>query len=376
MKILVAPNALKGSLSAQQAADAIARGIRRALADADIEKLPVADGGDGLLEVLAGPLHAEWIRRTVQGPLGQPVQASVLFCPSGRRAVIEMAAAAGLALLSPEQLDPLLASSHGVGELIGAALDLECRPIVLGIGGSATCDGGTGLACALGARFLNERGESLPGNGASLQRIRHIDLSSIDKRLEGIQFDVACDVDNPLLGPNGAARIYGPQKGASPAEVEQLEAGVSNFARCIETGLARDVRDLAGAGAAGGLGAGLLALFDAKLTPGAQLILNLLDIEQALQNTDLVITCEGRLDEQTRFGKAPAAVARAARSRGIPCIALAGSLDKTAFQLHDVGFQAVFSLCPGPVSLEEALENAADYLANTAEQVVRCFQPA
>jgi glycerate kinase len=373
VKILIAANALKGCLSARQAADAIEAGIVRALPDAGIEKIPVADGGDGLLDVLATALEAEWHRELVSGPLGGPVEAAFLYCPGKKLAIIEMAAAAGLALLIPEQADPLSASSHGVGELIAAALALGAGQIVLGIGGSATNDGGTGLASALGARFLDAGGRDLPGNGAALQLIRHIDLSGLDPRLKHTELSVACDVDNPLLGDDGAARVYAPQKGATPTQVEQLESGLHNLADVIKSELHRDVSDLPGAGAAGGMGAGLLAFFNARLKPGAQLVLELLDVEKSVATADLVMTCEGRLDEQTRFGKAPAVVARTALAHGVPCIALAGQLGEGALHLGEVGIQAAFSLCPGPLSLEDALKNAPRLLADSAEQAFRCF---
>lgn len=374
MKIVLAPNALKGSLSAAQAADAMSVGIRRVMADAIIHSIPVADGGDGLIEALHTPLAAEVHTRSVRGPLGTPTTAQFLYVPERKLAVIEMATAAGLALLAVDQLDPMAASSEGVGQLIGAALDLGCRHIVLGIGGSATIDGGTGLATALGARFLNEDGEALAGNGGNLQHIRRIDSSNLDTRLRSVKFEVACDVDNPLLGEGGAAHVYAPQKGASGEQVQQLERGLENLAKVIQQETGRDMRELAGGGAAGGMGAGLVAFFGAELKPGAQLVLELLDLEPAIADSDLVLTCEGRLDEQTRFGKAPAAVAQLAARHEVPCIAIAGMLDDAAYQLHDVGFEAVFSLCPGPIGLDKAVENAAEFLTRTTEQVLRCIE--
>jgi len=373
VKIVVAPNAMKGSLSAPQAADAMAIGIQRAAPDASIQKLPVADGGDGLLEVLAGAFSAETRTEAVENPLGERLQAAFLFSPSSKLAIIEMATASGLALLADDALDPMHASSRGVGQLIRAALELGAEHIVLGIGGSATTDGGTGMATALGARFIDASGKALAGNGATLQSIRQLDLSELDPRLQHIKFDVACDVDNPLLGEHGAAAVYAPQKGASPEQVDRLEAGLDNYARVIEEQLGIDVRHQAGAGAAGGLGAGLIALFNADLKPGAKLVLELLGAEQVMREADLVLTCEGRLDEQTRFGKAPAEVAQLARRCGVPCFAIAGMLDESAYRLGDSGIDAVFSLCPGPLPLENALANAAAYLADTTEQVIRCY---
>ena len=373
MKIVVAPNAFKGSISAAQAADALCCGIRRALPDAQLQAIPVADGGDGLLEALQVPLAADRHVEAVRGPLGETVNASYLYSASRRLAIIEMATAAGLVLIPGDRLDALQASSEGVGQLIKAALDRGARHIVLGIGGSATTDGATGLASALGLRFLDENDRPLAGNGANLALIRRIDSSDLDKRLSGIKLEIACDVDNPLLGKTGAAHVYAPQKGANPAQVEQLEQGLTNLAAVIQRDIGIDVRDLPGGGAAGGLGAGLKAFFNAKLTPGAEQVLALLGVEQAIEHADLVLTGEGRLDAQTRFGKAPGAVAALAQKHGVPCIAIAGALDDSAYALHDAGFTAVFSLCPGPVTLEQAVQYAEKYLAASAEQIIRCY---
>jgi len=374
MKIVLAPNALKGSLTASQAGEAMRTGIYEVLPEAEVQIIPVADGGDGLVDALTAPLSAELHRCSVSGPLGAPTEATFIHCPDKQLAVIEMATASGLALLSESELDAMAASSHGTGELINSALDLGCKHIVLGIGGSATTDGGTGLATALGMRFLDDKKQSLAGNGAQLGKIRHIDRSGLDTRLASVRFDVACDVDNPLLGERGAANIYAPQKGANATQVNQLEQGLENLADVIERDTGKKVRRIAGGGAAGGMGAGLVAFFDASLKPGAQLVLELLGMETAIEGADLVLTCEGRLDHQTRFGKAPAAVAALARAHGVPCIAIAGMLDNSAYALADNGFNAVFSLCPGPVSLEGAMKNADSYLRNTTQQIIRCQQ--
>lgn len=349
-------------------------GIRRVISDAEIHAVPVADGGDGLLDTLQNPLQAERQLRRVRGPLGKETSAAFLYSPGHRLAVIEMATAAGLALLQTDRLDALQASTEGVGQLLEAALDLGARHIVLGIGGSATTDGGTGLAIALGMRFLDSAGKPLPGNGASLSQICHIDSRGLDSRLADVRLEIACDVDNPLLGNTGAAQVYAAQKGATAAEVALLEQGLANLADVIEQQLGIDVRCLPGGGAAGGMGAGLTAFFRAELKSGAQLVLDLLHIEDAIAGAGLVLTGEGRLDYQTRFGKAPGAVAALASKHGVPCIAIAGMLDDSAFQLHDAGFSALFSLCPGPVPLPQAMAHSADYLARSTEQVLRCLQ--
>jgi glycerate kinase len=373
LKIVIAPNALKGSLSAKAAAEAMACGVRRAAPQAELVLLPVADGGDGLLEVLEDVLQMERLPLTVTGPLNTPVSASFLYDPTRRLAVIEMATAAGLALLTPDRYNPLAATSFGVGELLKAALDRGAGHIILGIGGSATNDGGTGMARALGARFLDQAGNELPGDGASLIQINKIGLDGLDPRLGQADIQVICDVDNPLLGQHGAARVFAPQKGASPEQVVQLEAGLAQLADVIEQDLGQDVRELPGAGAAGGLGAGLSAFLQAELTPGAGLVLELLELKQALAGADLVLTAEGRLDEQTRHGKAPAAVAARAHALGIPCLALAGGLGPGSETLLATGIDASFSLCPGPVTIAQAMQEAREYLAAATEQVLRCF---
>jgi len=376
LNILLAPNALKGSLSASSAAEAMALGIRRRLPDADIRTIPVADGGDGMIEAIAGHLSAEPVECTVTGPLGQPVRTAFLYAADRQLAIIEMARASGLALLPPHELDALNATSTGTGELIKAALNQGCRHIVLGIGGSATTDAATGLATALGVRFLDEHQKPVSGNGGCLQTIRTIDTSNLDPRLCNVTLEVACDVDNPLIGPEGAAAVYGPQKGATQDDVWLLERGLSHFGSLLEAHAGRELESLAGAGAAGGAGAGLVGLLNATLKPGARLVLDLLKVEAAVAQADLVFTCEGHLDSQTCHGKAPAAVAGLAKKHRVPCVGIAGAIDDHTGQLHEAGFDALFSLCPGPVSLDQALAHAADYLANTAEQVMRCRQTA
>lgn len=373
MKIVVAPNALKGSLGAAAAAQAMSAGVRLAAPAAEVVQVPVADGGDGLLEVLGSGRDLERIPCSVTGPLGCPVDAAVLYAADRQLAVIEMATAAGLALLPPTGLDPMQATTFGVGELLQLALDRGAQHIILGIGGSATSDGGTGLARALGARFLDAHGNDLPGNAAALTRIRRINLEALDPRLAQVRIDVICDVDNPLLGTAGAARVFAPQKGASPAQVEAIEAGLENLADLVEQQLGRDIRGLRGGGAAGGLGAGLAALLQADLRPGAELVLELAGFEAALTGASLVVTAEGRLDSQTVHGKAPAAVARLAQRHSIPCIAIAGSLGTGLAPLQDAGISACFSLCPGPLALETAMQEAAPLLTRVCEQAVRCF---
>lgn len=373
MKVVLAPNALKGCLTAARAADAMARGVVRACPTAEIALAPVADGGDGLAEVLADALRGETRTATVTGPRGDPTQASFRHVPTRQLAVIEMAAASGLALLPRDRLDPTLTTTLGVGELIAAALDLGASHLIVGIGGSATNEGGVGMATALGARFLDADGAPVKPVGGALAAIRRIDPSGLDPRLAGVRVEAICDVDNPLLGERGAAWVYGPQKGATPAQVRELDDGLANLAAVIERDLGLDVRGLPGAGAAGGLGAGLRAFLGAELRRGVDVVLDLVGLNDHLCGADLVLTAEGRIDAQTAFGKAPAGVAERARARGVPCIAIAGGIGDGLESLHALGVSAVFSLCPGPVSLKQALAAGDDYLAAVTEQVVRVF---
>ena len=373
MKIVVAPNALKGSLGAVAAAQAMSVGVRLAAPAAEVIQVPVADGGDGLLEVLGASRDMERIPCRVTGPLGDPVDSALLYSADRHLAVIEMATAAGLALLTSSSLDPMQTSTFGVGELLRLALDHGAQHIILGIGGSATSDGGTGLVRALGGRFLDAHAKELPGNAAALQQIKRIDIERLDPRLAKVHIDVICDVDNPLLGAAGAARIFAPQKGASPSQVEAIEAGLENLANLVEQQFGRDIRELRGGGAAGGLGAGLVVFLQAELRPGAALVLELTGYEAALKDASLVLTAEGSLDGQTAHGKAPAAVARLANRHGIPCIALAGSLGPDLQALQAAGITACFSLCPGPLALDAAMQQAAPLLTRVCEQAVRCF---
>ncbi len=373
MKAVVAPNAFKGSLTARQAAEAMAAGVRRAVPDAEVALVPVADGGDGLVAVLADALGGEILAREVHGPRVGTVRAEFLYLAERRTAVIEMALASGLALLPDAERDPTQTTTFGTGELIAAALELGARRILLGLGGSATTDGGIGLAAALGARFLDSAGTEVRPVGGEMNRIERIDLEPLRRRLAGVAVEGVCDVDNPLLGPRGAAHVYGPQKGATPAQVKELDAGLARLAQVVARDLGREVAEVPGAGAAGGLGAGLMAFLDATLRPGVAAVLDLVGLEENLQAADLVLTAEGRIDGQTACGKAPAGVAAAARQAGIPCLALAGGLGEGVEELHAAGIAACFTICPGPVSLEQAMRAAGPYLTAATEQAVRAF---
>ncbi|NOQ45147.1 MAG: glycerate kinase [Desulfobulbaceae bacterium] len=373
MKIVIAPNAFKGSMTAAEAARAMATGIKKILPDAEVVQVPVADGGDGLVEIANQALQGEIRKLLVTGPCFDLVEAQFCLVPSMQFAAIEMALASGIVLLPNKQRDPTKTTTFGTGELIAAALDLGVRRIAVGIGGSATNDGGIGMAAALGVRFLNANGQAVKPVGGTLTDIRRIDMAGLDSRINDVRFEVVCDVDNPLIGPAGAAQVYGPQKGATPEQVKVLDQGLANLADVIASDLGFDVRNLAGAGAAGGLGAGLYAFLGAELKRGVDMVLNLVGLDEKLHGADLVLTGEGQIDSQTAFGKAPAGVAIAAEKQNIPCIAIAGSVGEQLDTLYPCGINAVFSLCPGPLSLDQAMNRGQQYLAGTTEQAVRCF---
>ncbi len=372
-KVILAPNALKGSCTAVAAASAMARGIARALPGAILVELPVADGGDGLAEVLGRVLHGERRRVLVRGPRFEPLDTALVWSPERRTAVVEMALASGLALLPQPDQDPTATTTLGTGELMRAALDLGAERIIVGLGGSATNDGGIGMAEALGWRLLDAGGRPVEPVGGKLLDIAHIDGSASDARLDAVRIDAVCDVDNPLCGPRGAAAVYGPQKGASPEQVVSLDDGLAHLAALIERDLGHRVTDVPGAGAAGGLGAGLLAFTGARLIPGAELVLELVELDRHLGGADLVLTAEGQIDHQTAQGKAPAAVAAHARAQGVPCIAVVGGVGEQVAPLHAAGMDAIFSLCRSPMSLDEAREQVEALLADAAEQAVRAF---
>jgi len=376
MKIVIAPNALKGSLSAHAAALAIEQGAKRALSTIDVSLKPVADGGDGFAEVLADSLQATQMNILLTGPLGHKITAPVYINQHRSLAIIELATIAGLTLVPPEERNPLLTTSTGVGEAIKAALDAGARRLIIGVGGSATNDAGIGMAMALGARFLNSAGDVVQPIGRSLESITRIDISHLDKRIAKTNIEVACDVDNPLFGERGAAYVFAPQKGANPQQVVQLDNGLRNFANVVKASLDIDVSGIAGAGAAGGIGGALVAFCGARLDRGIDIVLDSITFDDALKNASLVLTAEGQLDCQTAHGKAPAGVAKRAKKQNIPCIILAGSVAINADDNTQSDFTAAYSICPGPVSLQSSMEQAFDFLSYTAEQVVRTFVAA
>lgn len=371
MKIVIAPQGFKGSLTALEIAQAIERGIKRVKPATDIVLVPVADGGDGTLQALVDSTGGHIVTSRVTDPLGRPVHAQWGALGDGVTAVIEMARSSGLALLRLDERDPLRTTTYGVGEVFKAALDAGHRRFIVGIGGSATNDGGAGMMQALGARLLDEEGHDLERGGAALAQISRIDVSGMDPRTKGVEVVVACDVNNPLCGPDGASAVFGPQKGATPGMVKQLDAALARYAEVIERDLGVDIRTRPGAGAAGGLGAGLMAFLNADLRNGIDIVLEAVGLEHALEGAHLVITGEGQIDHSTIFNKSPVGVARLAKQRDLPVIAVAGSLGEGFRETHDLGIDSAFSLVNGPMTLDDALAQTDELLANLGEQIVR-----
>lgn len=374
LRIVVAPDKFKGSLSAAAAAEAIRQGLTRSLPDAHVDLVPVADGGDGTAETIVHTLGGGMVAHEVKGPDGKPVQARYGMLPGAGVAVVELAQASGLALMPSGSNDPLSASTQGTGELIGHAIDAGARRIILAIGGSATTDAGVGALRALGAVFRDERGDVLPPGGAALARLSSMDTAALDARLRGVSVEIASDVRNPLCGASGAAAVYGPQKGASPDDVRLLDDALRRFAGVVQQTVGLDVRDVPGAGAAGGVGAGFLALAHATLRPGAQLVLEILDFERHLAGVDLVVTGEGRLDRQTLAGKAPHAVAQAARAHKIPVVAIAGSVECSPGDLDSAGIAYALAITSRPMTVEEAMQHASELVMNAAWTLGRALR--
>ncbi|CAI0834803.1 glycerate kinase [Serratia liquefaciens] len=375
-KVVIAPDSFKESLSALEVAEAIERGFRQIFPQVQYVKLPMADGGEGTVDSMVAATGGEIVTVAVTGPLGQPVQAFYGLLGEGETAVIEMAAASGLHLAPKAQRDPRMTTSYGTGELILAALERGVKTIILGIGGSATNDGGAGMMQALGARLLDENRQALPPGGAALAQLAYIDLSGVDPRLQQVSITAACDVDNPLCGANGASAVFGPQKGATPEMVTQLDAALRHYGTLLEQATGREVINAPGAGAAGGMGAALLGMLNARLRPGIEIVIETLQLEEALRDADLVITGEGRLDSQSIHGKTPIGVARVAKRFGLPVIGIAGSLSKDYQVVHQHGIDAAFSVLDRVVSLEEALAEAADNLEVTARNVAAVWRLA
>ena len=374
MKIVLAPDSFKGSLSAVQACEAIERGVRRVVADAEVVSVPMADGGEGTVEALVGATGGQIRRVRVHGPLGEKVEARYgVIQAGGKTGVIEMAAACGLPLVAMEKRNPLHTTTYGLGEMILDGLHIGMQRFVIGVGGSATNDCGCGMAQALGVAFENRQWEVIHElmNGSLAGQVAKVECGGLDERLAECEFVVACDVTNPLLGENGASYVYGPQKGAGEVDVVELEANMAHVIGLIESATGRSVRDAAGAGAAGGLGAGLMAFLDAKLQRGVEIVLRYSGFEEKIRDADLIITGEGRIDRTTVQGKTLSGIAKAAKAAGVPVVALAGSVGEETDELFAMGIKAILPICNGPMTLETAMAAAPGLLEAAAARVMR-----
>jgi len=353
MKIVVAPDSFKGSLTAIEVSDAIEQGIREIFPKAEIVKIPMADGGDGTVQCLVNATGGEILKEKVTGPLGDEVLASYGILGDKKTAVIEMAEASGLTLVPENKRNPLITTTYGTGQLIKIALDQGCRKMIIGIGGSATNDGGAGMVQALGVKLLDKDEEELGFGGGELKKVFRIDTKYLDNRLSETKVLVASDVSNPLCGPKGASWIYGPQKGATPEIIEELDESLAHFAEIVKRDLNKDVKDIPGAGAAGGLGASLMAFLDAELRPGIDIVIEIVKLERAIKGADLVITGEGKIDSQTIYGKAPIGVAKIAKKYNVLMVAIAAIIDDDADIVHQYGINTLIKISEPPMSLSE-----------------------
>ncbi|WP_214511987.1 glycerate kinase [Pseudomonas brassicacearum] len=376
MKIVIAPDSFKDSLSAQGVADAIAQGLAEVWPDAQLIKCPMADGGEGTVASVLAACHGEWRHTRVRGPLGVAVEARWGWLAESRTAIIEMAEASGLQLVPPEQRDACSSSTYGTGELIRAALDEGAGRVILAIGGSATNDAGAGAMQALGVVLLDDQGQPLPPGGLALANLSHIDLSGLDPRLAQVSFEIAADVDNPLCGPHGASAVFGPQKGATAQQVQALDRALGHFAERCARALNKDVRDEPGSGAAGGLGFAAKAFLGAQFRTGVDVVAQLTGLAEAVNGADLVITGEGRFDAQTLRGKTPFGVARIARQHGVPVVVIAGTLGEGYPALYEHGIDAAFALASGPMTLQQACTDAPRLLSERARDIARLWRVA
>lgn len=369
MKIVIAPDSFKESMTALEASSAIEEGFKKSFPHADYVKIPMADGGEGTVQSISDATGGNLKEVSVTGPLDEEVSAFYGLSGDKKLAVIEMAASSGLDKLEKDKRNPLKTTTYGLGELIKDALNEGVEEVLLGIGGSATNDAGAGMIVALGGKLLNKKGERIQPTGEGLSDLHKIDMSQLHPRIKEVRFKVACDVDNPLTGLNGASHIYGPQKGATSDMVEQLDENLKHFASIVRDQLGKEIEKLPGAGAAGGLGGGLVAFLDARLQRGGDLIVELLELEDTIKDADLVLTGEGGINHQTRYGKTPIAVSRVAKKHNVPTIAFTGSLEEGYESVYEEGINAVFVINPKLTHLEEALSNGHTNLKNTAQNV-------
>ena len=372
MKIIIAPDSFKGSLTAKEAASAMARGVRAIAPNAEIDIIPLADGGEGTLEALVASTHGQFKQVAASDPLGRSINGLYGVLGDGKTIVIEMAVVSGLLLLKENERNPLFTTTYGTGQLIRQALDSGCRELILGIGGSSTNDCGAGMAQALGVRFFrNDKTEIVDKIcGKLLGDVAAIDNSRIHPTVRSAHITVACDVRNPLLGENGCTYVYAPQKGANPEIVKQLETNMASFINIAEKTINRSVRDIPGAGAAGGLGAGLMLFLGAKLQPGIDIVMDACGFSERIKDADFILTGEGKIDSQTAFGKTVAGIASRAKLRKISVIAFAGKVENTD-NLHQSGVTSCYSISPDTMTLEQSMTNAATLLQSAVERVMR-----
>ncbi|WP_040213689.1 glycerate kinase [Clostridium polynesiense] len=371
MKFVLAPDSFKESMTAKEAADAMERGIKRVIKDAECIKVPMADGGEGTVQSLVDATFGEIINVKVLGPLGKETEASFGILGDGSTAVIEMASASGLHLVDKSERNPLLTTTYGTGMLIKAALDRGVKNILIGIGGSATNDGGAGMIQALGAKLLDENQKELPFGGGSLGNLKDIDLSNLDPRLKDLKIEVACDVTNPLTGENGASHVFGPQKGATLEMVQILDKNLAHYSAVIKEKLGKDIANEPGAGAAGGLGGGLMAFLNAELKRGIDLVIKFTGLEEKVKGADYVFTGEGSIDFQTICGKTPYGVSATAKKHGIPVIAFAGRIGDKVEVLYDHGINAIIGILPEAMTLDKALSQGTENMERAAENIAR-----
>ncbi len=373
MKIIIAPDSFKGSLTAVEAASAINKGIKNAFAEAVTVQLPIGDGGEGTMETLVAATNGEIRKVEVTGPLNCPVEAAYGILGDGKTCVVEMASASGLHLVQKEGMSPLKTTTYGTGELIQRALDDGFTSFIIGLGGSATNDGGAGMLQALGLKILDAEGDEIGFGGGALADVSRIDAEIFDERISACTFIIASDVQNPMIGPDGASHVFGPQKGADSEQVALLDRNLTYWADHVEETTGVRLHDLAGAGAAGGIGGAFQAFFPVVMKRGVDVVLDYIQLDRELADADLVITGEGQVDSQTAFGKTPLGVAQRASSRNVPTIILAGSVGEGAGVLHDYGVVSIHSISTRPMTLAEAMERAEELLKASTEQVVRTY---
>ncbi|MBU5318138.1 glycerate kinase [Lactobacillus johnsonii] len=370
-KYVVAPDSFKESMTAKEVCDAMEKGIKEADSAAEVIKVPMADGGEGTVDSLVDATQGQRVIVEVTGPLGNKISAYYGILGNGTTAVIEMAKASGLEIVEKKKRNPMITTTFGTGELIRDALDHNVKEIIIGLGGSSTNDGGSGMAQALGAKLLDQNNHQIPFGGGNLDKLDKIDISNLDSRLQDVKIILASDVTNPLIGKDGASRVFGPQKGATPEMVEKLENNLQHYAKIVKRDLNKEVALVSGAGAAGGLGAGLMAFTTCEMRRGVDLAIEVTKLEEKIRDADYVFTGEGGTDFQTKFGKTPYGVAKLGKKYHKPVISLAGYLGEGIDSLYSEGFTAIFGIIPGACDLSTALKNGPSNVARTTENIVR-----